>query len=109
MDRYIKSEWYLRSDGMNNFEWKHDRIEQLERTVLELGTEIYRLRSEVGAAKNSHENFLEIIKGLKLILDEKGLISVEDFENAVELGNAISGSYEPILHDEIEKIKKTSH
>ena len=95
---------------MSSFDWKQDRLEQLERTVLELGTELYRLRSEVGNAKTSHENFLEIIKGLKLILDEKGLIAREDFENAVELGNAIAGgASESGLYEEIDKIKKTSH
>lgn len=96
---------------MSNIDWKQDRVEQLERTVLELGTELYRLRSEISSVKNSHENFLEVMKGLKLILDEKGLISLDDFENAVDLGNALSQnlSYEQNIHDELNKIKKSSH
>ncbi len=90
-----------------------ERMQQLERTVLELGTEIYRMKSDVGALRNYHEKFIEIVDGLKKILDDKGLINHEDFDAAIELGNALSlkgtGFFDPSADLEIEKIKKTSH
>lgn len=97
---------------MSQLDWKQDRLEQLERTVLELGTELYRLKNEIGSARSAHNHFLEVMKGLKMILDEKGLISLEDFENAVDLGNAISGGsnhHEYSSHEDHDLVKKTSH
>jgi hypothetical protein len=90
-----------------------ERMNQLERTVLELGTEIYRMKGDVGSLKMYHEKFIEIVGGLKQILDEKGLVNHEDFDAAIELGNALAlkgtGYYDPSGELEIEKIKKSSH
>ncbi len=89
----------------------NEKIEQLERTVLELGTEIFRLKTEISSLKGYHENFVDIVEGLKKILDEKGLISHEDFDAAIDLGNAISMSSQVVygLDSDLDKIKKTSH
>lgn len=90
----------------------NDRINQLERTVLELGTELFKVKGEVISLKDYHTNFVDIVDGLKKILDEKGLINTEDFEAAVELGDALTSTplqYEYTPAAEIEKIKKTSH
>jgi hypothetical protein len=90
-----------------------ERISQLERTLLELGTEVYRVKSDLASLKGYHEKFVDIVDGLKKILDEKGLIHHEDFDAAVELGNALSlrnhNHFDPSVELEIEKIKKTSH
>lgn len=90
-----------------------DRMNQLERTILELGTEIFRMKGDIGSLKNYHERFVEIVDGLKKILDEKGLINHEDFEAAVDLGKALSlkgpNAFDASAELEIEKIKKTSH
>ncbi|MEZ4742778.1 MAG: hypothetical protein R3B45_10070 [Bdellovibrionota bacterium] len=92
--------------------FENERINKLERTLLELGSELYRVKSDVTSLKNYHERFVDIVDGLKKILDEKGLINTEDFESAVELGKALSLNstlYEYSPEMEIEKIKKTSH
>ena len=62
------------------------KVELLERTVLELGTELFNLKGMVAKTQESHEQFVTIIKGLKQLLDEKGLITRDDFDAAVELG-----------------------
>lgn len=90
------------------------RIKQLERTLLEMGSDLFRLKTEISTIKTNHDNQLNILNGLKKLLDEKGLILEEDFENAVDLGNAIDfGSAfsrdVQSIEEEIEKIKKTSH
>ena len=89
-----------------------NRLNQIERTLLELGTEIFRVKTELSSLKNTNETFLEVMKGLKGLLDEKGVISCDDFENAIDLGQAILSTTSPtdsVLGDEISKIKKTSH
>jgi hypothetical protein len=89
-----------------------EKLQQLERTILDLGSELYRLKSEISTVKGYHENFVDIVDGLKKILDEKGLISLEDFESAVELGQAVNITTNQIdysIETELERVKKTSH
>ena len=90
-----------------------DKINQLERTILELGTEIFRMKSQVSSLTGHHESFIEVMSGLKSILDEKGLINEDDFENAVALGQAITtvgqGAAELNFEEELDRIKKNSH
>lgn len=90
----------------------HEKLEKLERTVLELGSELFQLKGTIENTSESHEQLLSIFDGLKQLLDEKGLITVEDFEGAVELGQAIevfNSSQEHAVHTELERVKKSSH
>ncbi len=88
-----------------------DRIEQIERALLEVGTEVYRLRQEVHTSNSAYLHMIEVIKGLKVILDDKGLISEEDFENAIDLSQAISfqQSQDGSLLEDRDRIKKLTH
>ena len=86
------------------------RLELLERTVLELGAEMFALKRKVDEGQDSYEKLLAVLNGLKQLLDEKGLITLEDFESAIELGEAIehfNQVYE--VGDDFEKMKKTGH
>ena len=89
-----------------------EKMAMLERSVLELGTEVYTLRNTVNKSKDSHEQFFAVIKGLKQLLDEKGLITLDDFEAAVELGQAIE-SFNRSTDDghmtEMDRLKKSNH
>ena len=88
------------------------KVSMLERAVLELGTELYNLKGSMAKNHESHEQFLSIIKGLKQLLDEKGLITGEDFEAAIELGQAIehfNTQAEHAAYQELDKIKKAGH
>lgn len=90
-----------------------NRLNQLESTLLELGTEMYRLRHQVNGLNDFQEKFVGTMKGLKQILDEKGLITVEDFEAAVELGEAISVENAAAIEASADQfnnwLKKSSH
>ena len=86
------------------------RVDQLERTVLELGAELYTLKGTFAKQNESHTRFLAIVKGLKQLLDEKGLITLDDFDAAVQLGEALeSFNSSRDTFNEIEKLKKTGH
>lgn len=88
------------------------KLEMLERAVMELGTELFNLKGTMAKTHESHGQFLATVKGLKQLLDEKGLITGDDFEAAIELGQAIehfNSQAEHALSHELEKIKKTGH
>ena len=65
------------------------RIEMLERAVMDLGTELFVLKNGHAKHQGSHDQLLSIFKGLKQLLDEKGLITIDDFDAAIELGEVI--------------------
>jgi hypothetical protein len=88
------------------------KFDMLERMVLELGTELYALKGQAAKTQATHESFLAIIKGLKQLLDEKGLITLEDFDAAVELGQALEAFNAQAglgAAAEPEKVKKSGH
>lgn len=89
-----------------------DRLEMLERTVLELGSEVYALRSSITKTKTLQEQVMSVFNGLKQLLDDKGLITLEDFDAAVELGEALerfNANFEHSQEVENEKMKKAGH
>ncbi len=86
------------------------RINLLEHSLMELGTEMYKLKSEVKSMTDFNQKLIKIVSGLKAILDEKGLISADDFDSAVELGDAINltgGAHTTESKD--VKLKKSVH
>ena len=91
-------------------EWQ-SRFQMLERAVLDLGTEVYQLKGTIAKADEYRSQLLGVMKGLKQLLDEKGLITLEDFDAAVELGDAIErfNAGETSFAPDGEKIKKSSH
>jgi prefoldin subunit 5 len=90
---------------------RKDKLDQLERTILELGAEIFRLKSELTDIKSSHSKFHTTIKGLKDILDDKGIIMSEDFEASVEVNSMMSSELEGdfVTDQEMERLKKAVH
>lgn len=89
-----------------------DKLEMLERAVMELGGEVYSLRSTIEKSRTSHEQFLQIVRGLKQLLDDKGLITLEDFEAAIDLGEAVERFNSHAEHSamaELERLKKSGH
>jgi len=88
------------------------KLEMLERAVLELGTELYNLKGGVAKSQATQDHFVKVHRGLKQLLDEKGLITCDDFDAAIELGQALetfASQAEHSLHQEIERVKKTGH
>jgi hypothetical protein len=68
-----------------------EKVRKMERALLELGSDIFRLKTTMYDLQTNHEKFVKIIEGLRLILDEKGVILEDDFDSAVDLKNAVSG------------------
>lgn len=66
------------------------KLDHLERTVLELGTEIYRIRHRMDLIDQDNSHYQQIFLSLRKILDEKGLIALEDFDDAVALDRILA-------------------
>ena len=61
------------------------KIQRLETTLMELGTEMFRLRHQISDMQHMQTQFIKTLSGLKTILDEKGVVSSDDFELAVDM------------------------
>ena len=70
------------------------KINQLESTLMELGTEMFRLKHQMSDMQVQQTQFVKTINGLKGILDEKGVITAEDFELAVDVLDGKSDRHE---------------
>lgn len=61
------------------------RMEQLQTTIVELGAEVYKLRYELKDLLHAQGRIHQTLRGIKAILDDKGVISIDEFETMVEL------------------------
>ena len=88
-----------------------DRMKQLETSLLELGTEMFRLKHQLAAVVDQGKHFVASMKNLKLILDEKGLISQDDFESVVDMAEATKPVTKADHEDEaiLRQLKKSVH
>ena len=80
-----------------------NRMEQLEYTVMELGTEMYRLRHQIDDLSANHDDLCNTFQDLKKILDQKGMITPEDFDKAIETKKLLEH-----VETEIESDKNSS-
>jgi len=60
-----------------------DYLNRLESALLDLGAEVYAMKSQVRDLKDHRHRFEQIITALRGVLDEKGILSEEDFELAL--------------------------
>lgn len=88
----------------------NSRIELLERSIMELGADLITVKSSMNKYKKSHSHLLQIFKGLKQLLDEKGLVTLEDFDSAVEIGEVLEhfNTHQEAVRDD-HASKKVGH
>ena len=58
-------------------------IAQLEATLLDLGAEVCSMKSELRGMDRDNKKLQATLSALKELLDEKGILSQEDFEIAL--------------------------
>ena len=88
-----------------------DKMEFIERSVLELGSELYKLKQEIGLLRSSQQNMLNTLKGLRALLDDHGLVNTDDFDDAIELAEALSldnGNFHSV-EEVLSRVKKSGH
>ena len=69
-----------------------DKIGSLEMSLLELGAELYRLKERVAHLTESNDEQLRTMGSLKTLLEEKGLITIEDLEMLMTLNRTEEGA-----------------
>ena len=86
------------------------KIENLERTLLELGSEIFRVKHRIDEVERSNSSYKQVFFSLKKLLDDKGIISTEDFDDVVALdvilNNQQSNQHPELLQSLSDNLKK---
>ena len=79
------------------------KIDHLERTILELGAEVFRVKHRMDEVERSNTSYKQVFMSLKKLLDDKGIISTEDFEDVVAL-DSILGSQQSSQNSELLQV-----
>lgn len=88
------------------------RVDMLERTLLDLGTQLFEVKGRLTKFQERHDRFVGLLTGLKHLLDEKGVLTPDDFDAAAELGGAsaqISQTTDFQVSEWSDKTKKEGH
>ena len=86
---------------------------KLEQSLVELGAEVFKLRHEMAEMRNFHAGVVETLHGLRLLLEDKGAITMADLDTA-NVG-LISHGQEPLepqleyVDQELLARKRLSH
>ncbi len=64
---------------------KKEKIHLLEKTILDLGTEIFHLQQKFKDLSFFQDEFVKTMEGLRQVLDEQNLCSKDDFNTAIDL------------------------
>jgi hypothetical protein len=70
---------------MGAFHNMNPKLDSLERAVLELGSELFRVKHRMDEVDRSNSKFKQALVSLKKIMDDKGLISAEEFDEIVAI------------------------
>ncbi len=87
------------------------KLDHLERTILELGAEIFQVKHRVDEVERSNTQYQQIFSSLKKLLDDKGIISSEDFDEIVDLDKILNlqsssqgSDIMSVLSDDLKKV-----
>lgn len=83
-----------------------NRGDQLELSVMELGSELYRLKHELVQMKKVQFKVALAIKSMKTVLDEKGFVTADEFELVEELFKAQEASDKEVAESSREESEK---
>jgi hypothetical protein len=68
-----------------------EKLRLVQRSLLDLGSQVFRLRQKVQDVNDFNEEFVKAMDALKNLLDEKDLVSKEEFESTVDLRAIMRG------------------
>ena len=72
-------------DMGNSFEGLEDKFDQLIETVNNIGGEVCKLRADVDGLTDENSLLIDNIKKLKAVIEEKGVVNLDDFTLACEI------------------------
>ncbi len=83
-----------------------NRIDQLEYTVMELGSQVFRLKQELNSLNQHQGAVVGFIKNVRAILEEKGIFDLEEFDGMSDL-NKLLDQFEDGEADDSQMILKS--
>ncbi len=87
----------------------------MEQSLVELGAEVFKLRHELAEMQDFHACVVGTLNGLRLLLEDRGAITLADLEAAAANVGLLSQGPEPleqqleIVDQEILARKRLSH
>ena len=100
LDDSLKS---IHSDDSSDFSLLELRVSALMDTMVNLGGEVCRMRSEVDELLEQNETLLASFKKLREVIVEKGSLDMDDFELACDVMNHGNAGFQ------LQPVKKYSH
>jgi len=90
-------------------------MSKLEQSLVELGAEVFRLRHEMAEMRDFQACVVETLNGLRLLLEDKGVITLADLDAAAARVGLINQGQElleqqlEVVDQEILARKRLSH
>ena len=72
------------------------QMSKLEQSLVELGTEVFKLRHEMAEMQDFHACVIETLNSLRILLQEKGAITVDDLDAAAAAVGLLNQVHEPL-------------
>jgi len=88
-----------------------ERISNLERSILEMGAELFRLKHSVAFLASQNDQLTKLLQDLKEVLNDKGTISADDFTEALgvsDLKDVASAGWDADT-SKADQLKKKTH
>lgn len=60
------------------------KVEALEATILELGSDLSRMKNSMSELRQTVKTALKIIDGVRVLLDEKDLLSEDELDEKIQ-------------------------
>ena len=91
------------------------QMSKLEQSLVELGAEVFKLRHEMAEMQDFHACVIETLNSLRMLLQDKGAITVADLDAAAAAVGLLNQSHEPleqqleVTDQELVTRKRLSH
>lgn len=86
-----------------------DQIEMLEKAILDLGAEVYRLKHALVTMTLRQQSINQLIDGIKEMLDTKNLVTAEEIEDAAALKKIVDAKMKYSLDGEKDGAELPAH
>ena len=77
------------------------QLSKLEKSLVELGAEVFKLRHEMAEMRDFHACVIETVSGLRMLLQDRGTITVADLDAAAASIGLLNQTQE--THEQLEQ------
>lgn len=89
-------------------------LTKLEKSLVELGAEVFKLRHEIAEMRDFHACVIETVSGLRLLLQDQGSITAADIDAAAANIGLLNQTPDPLeqleeVEPELLHRKRVSH